>query len=261
MARPRSGIAPRILRAARRRFLAKGVDGASLRGIATDARTSIGMVYYYFPSKDDLFLAVVESVYLGFLQDLERVLDAGRPVVQRIEGLYRRIGAATPLERDVLRLMLREALTSPARLGRLIRRFRHGHVPLLLSLVRDGFAAGTFAPDLTPPLVLMAMMALGGPGQTMLQVMARRFGLPGMPRPEALAPALVGILMNGVGRGMRRAPSPLPSPAGAGEGKHAVGTRAAIGSAAPAAASIASEAKASAGSAIPVRPRPRSGRG
>jgi AcrR family transcriptional regulator len=199
MARPRSDIAPRILRAARRRFLAKGVDGASLRGIAADARTSIGMVYYYFPSKDDLFLAVVESVYLGFLQDLERVLDAGRPVVERIEGLYRRIGAATPLERDVLRLMLREALTSPARLGRLIRRFRHGHVPLLLSLVRDGFAAGTFAPDLPPPLVLMAMMALGGPGQTMLQVMARRFGLPGTPAVADLAPALLRILLGGVG--------------------------------------------------------------
>jgi AcrR family transcriptional regulator len=198
MARPRSDIAPRILRAARHRFLARGVDGASLRGIAADARTSIGMVYYYFPTKDDLFLAVVESVYVGFLQDLERTLDAQRPVVERIEGLYRRIGAASPLEREVLRLVLREALTSPARLTRLIRRFRKGHVPLLLSLVRDGFAAGTFSPDVPPPLVLMAMMALGGPGQAMLQVMARRVRLPGIPPAEALAPALVRILLGGV---------------------------------------------------------------
>ena len=205
MARPRSDIAPRILRAARRRFLAKGVDGASLRGIAADARTSIGMVYYYFPSKDDLFLAVVESVYLGFLQDLEMTLEPQRPVVERIEGLYRRIGAASPLEREVLRLVLREALTSPARLTRLIRRFRKGHVPLLLSLVRDGFAAGTFAHDLPPPLVLMAMMALGGPGQAMLQLMARRFGLPGTPRPEAVAPALLRILLNGVAPARPRA--------------------------------------------------------
>jgi len=200
MARPRSDIAPRILRAARRRFLAKGVDGTSLRGIAADARTSIGMVYYYFPTKDDLFLGVVESVYVGFLQDLERTVDARKPVVERIEGLYARIGAASGLERDVLRLVLREALTSPARLNRLIRRFRRGHVPLLLALVRDGFAAGTFAPDLSPPLVLMTMMALGGPGQAMLQVMTRRFGLPGTPGPPDLAPALVRILLGGVGR-------------------------------------------------------------
>jgi AcrR family transcriptional regulator len=199
MGRPRSDIAPRIVRAARLRFLARGVDGASLRGIAADARTSIGMVYYYFPTKDDLFLAVVESVYLGLLQDLERIVDARKPVPERIEGLYERVGAASRLEREVLRLVLREALTSPARLTRLIRRFKKGHVPLLLSLVRDGFASGTFAPDVPPPLVLMAMMALGGPGQTMLQVMTRRLGLPGTPRSQDLAPALLRILLGGVG--------------------------------------------------------------
>jgi hypothetical protein len=121
-------------------------------------------------------------------------------VVERIEGLYARIGAASRLEREVLRLVLREALTSPARLNRLIRRFRRGMSPLLLALVRDGFAAGTFAPELSPPLVLMTMMALGGPGQAMLQVMTRRFGLPGTPGPPALASALLRILLGGVGR-------------------------------------------------------------
>ena len=45
MARPRSDIEPRIVHAARRRFLKEGVDGASLRTIAKDAGTSIGMVY------------------------------------------------------------------------------------------------------------------------------------------------------------------------------------------------------------------------
>ena len=62
MARPRSDIQKRIVLAARTRFLADGVDGASLRHIARAARTSIGMVYYYFPTKDDLFLAVVEEL-------------------------------------------------------------------------------------------------------------------------------------------------------------------------------------------------------
>src|SRR4029077_6434218 len=57
MARPRSDIQPRIVRAARERFLAEGVDGASLRTIASDAGTNVGMVFYYFPTKDDLFLA------------------------------------------------------------------------------------------------------------------------------------------------------------------------------------------------------------
>ena len=63
MARPGSDLRSRVVPAARARFLAQGVDGASLRSIADDAGTSIGMVYYYFKTKDDLFLAVVEDVY------------------------------------------------------------------------------------------------------------------------------------------------------------------------------------------------------
>jgi AcrR family transcriptional regulator len=44
MARPASDIQKRIFVAARARFLSEGVDGASLRQIAKDAGTNIGMV-------------------------------------------------------------------------------------------------------------------------------------------------------------------------------------------------------------------------
>ena len=77
MPRPRSDLAPRILAAARTRILHEGVDGASLRQIAADAGTTIGMIYYYFPTKDDVFLAVVEDVYEKLLVDVERALKCG----------------------------------------------------------------------------------------------------------------------------------------------------------------------------------------
>ena len=93
MARLGSGIGTRIVHAARRRFLLEGVDGASLRAIARDAKTSIGMIYYYYPAKDDLFLAVVEEIYLALLKDLESRLDRSRPVAERIRLLYERLGA------------------------------------------------------------------------------------------------------------------------------------------------------------------------
>src|SRR5215470_9008440 len=112
MARPRSDIRVRIQHAARKRFLREGVDGASLRAIAKDARTSIGMVYYYFPSKDDLFLAVVEEVYERVLASLARALADDVPVSARIERLYRVLGAFHEDELTVLRLVIREALVS-----------------------------------------------------------------------------------------------------------------------------------------------------
>src|ERR671912_1653116 len=95
MARPASDIKDRILHAARDRFLTEGVEGASLRQIAREAGTSIGMVYYYFPTKDDLFLGVVEEKHVGMLEDFEDVLAPTRPVEERIRGLFARIARMT----------------------------------------------------------------------------------------------------------------------------------------------------------------------
>jgi AcrR family transcriptional regulator len=77
VARPKSDIQERIVAAAHQRFLAEGVEATSLRNIAKDADTSIGMVYYYYTTKDDLFLAVVEETYQVILADLEQRLGAG----------------------------------------------------------------------------------------------------------------------------------------------------------------------------------------
>jgi AcrR family transcriptional regulator len=195
VARPRSDIAPRIVHAARQRFLSEGVDGASLRAIARDAGTSIGMVYYYFPSKDDLFLAVVEEVYVALLEELESALARSIPVVERVRRLYERLGALSDVERHVVRLVLREVLASPARLARLVRRFQSGHIPLLRGLVEDGVATGLFRDDLPAGLLLAALGALAGPAQVGLTL------LEGRPAPKATqsrADALVEVLLHGI---------------------------------------------------------------
>jgi AcrR family transcriptional regulator len=198
MARPRSDIAPRIVHAARKRFLAEGVDGASLRAIAQDARTSIGMIYYYYPTKDDLFLAVVEEVYVALLEDLESTLARTRPVVDRVRALYDRFGALTAHESEIVRLVLREALSSPTRLDRLIARFKRGHIPLLVDLVHEGVAAGVFRNDLPAGVLLVALGALGGPAQVLLGVIGGHLPSKLVPRPDMRATALVDVLLGGI---------------------------------------------------------------
>jgi AcrR family transcriptional regulator len=176
MARPRGDIAPRILHAARHRFLIEGVDGASLRGIAADAGTNIGMVYYYFPTKDDLFLAVVEEVYTGVLAGLATALDQKLPVDERLQRLFTRMGTLSLDEAEVLRLVIREALASPARLSHLIARFRRGHVPLLIDLVREGMRTGHLRTDLPPAALLVATVALAGPAQVLFGLVCANLG-------------------------------------------------------------------------------------
>ena len=88
MPRPQSDIDARIVEAARSRFLLEGVDGASLRSIARDAGTSIGMVYYYFKTKDELFLAVIETAYRGLLVDFSAALASDVTAEQRLARLF-----------------------------------------------------------------------------------------------------------------------------------------------------------------------------
>jgi len=61
----------RILNAAIQEFAAKGFQSANINIIAKNAEISIGSMYNYFESKEDLFLTVID---LGY-RILERVLD------------------------------------------------------------------------------------------------------------------------------------------------------------------------------------------
>src|SRR5690606_7035067 len=156
MARPRTDIEPRLLRAARERFLADGVDGASLRAIARAAGTSIGMLYYYFPTKDDLFLAVVEEVYSELLADLTGALSVEAPIEERLARLYARFARISQRELEIIRLVVREMLAPSPRLARLIHRFQHGHLPL----VQDALAAGLAEGRLDPRFPLSLLLGL-----------------------------------------------------------------------------------------------------
>ena len=64
---PRSRDADRsqqaILAAARDEFAQAGLGGARMDRIAERAQLNKRLIYYYFTSKDDLFLAVLESAY------------------------------------------------------------------------------------------------------------------------------------------------------------------------------------------------------
>jgi AcrR family transcriptional regulator len=200
MPRPRSDIEPRIVHAARERFLADGVDGASLRAIAADAGTSIGMVYYYFPTKDDLFLAVVEEVYERLLADLEQALDPKRSVRERLEGLFERFGAISEEELKIVRLVVREALVSSERLERIFERFQRGHIPLVLRTLLDGFADGTFDRAHHPLVVGLSALAIAGPGQLIRRVAGARLPFGEAPGGADLSRKLVDVLLHGVGR-------------------------------------------------------------
>jgi AcrR family transcriptional regulator len=214
MARPQSDIAARITSAARGRFLQEGVDGASLRRIAEDAGTNIGMVYYYFKTKDDLFLAVVDSVYEGLLRDLIAALAPDVPSEQRFGRVYQRIAAMSEPEFDVIRLIMREALVSSARLSRVVERFQAGHLPAMVQALVDGVREGRLDPQKDLAVMAASTATLGILPQ-ILHRLVTGAGLPFaamLPDRQAVAGALLHTLLFGIaGPALREAPPQPPS--------------------------------------------------
>lgn len=198
MARPRTDIQPRILRAARKQFLHRGVDGASLRTIAHAAHTNVGMIYYYFKTKDDLFLAVVEEQYVKLLGELEAVLAAKAPLRAKLAQIYARIGAASQEEMDVVRLVAREALTSTTRFERIFERFQQGHVAMLFRAFGEAAAAGEIDASIPIPMLIVPALAMGGIPQVIKHVAGDRPPFSVLPDRATLAATSVDILFRGI---------------------------------------------------------------
>jgi TetR/AcrR family transcriptional regulator len=199
MARPRSDIRARIVHAARARFLAEGVDGASLRTIARDAETNVGMVFYYFPSKDDLFLAVVEEVYGKLLRDLGKALDGGGPVRDRLARVFVRIGEASEDELEVVRLVVREVLLSSERFQRVFARMQRGHLKLLLEALGEGVSRGEVDARIPAPLLLLSTLAMGAMPQFVRRGAGQTMPFKALPPPPALAEMSAELLFRAIG--------------------------------------------------------------
>ncbi|MBK6684305.1 MAG: TetR/AcrR family transcriptional regulator [Deltaproteobacteria bacterium] len=212
MARPRSDIAPRILHAARERFLAEGVDGASLRAIAEGAGTGIGMVYYYYPTKDDLFFAAVEETYATVLADLAAAADPAFTVEERIRRVYQRLAAFSDEELLTMRLVVREVLADNHRLGGILERFQHGHIPLILQTMVEGLGNGTFRPDLPLPVAMLAVLAVGAVPQFLRRFVGDRLPVGALPEGPVLAELLLSVLFRGIGAEVRPRLEPASAP-------------------------------------------------
>jgi len=86
-----------ILRAATKVFAKYGFDGGSVEKISKAAKSYDRMIYYYFGSKEGLFIAVLEGIYRR-MDDAEAAidLDASRPVesltavIRFVLGYYRK---------------------------------------------------------------------------------------------------------------------------------------------------------------------------
>lgn len=195
MARPATDLKHRLVAAAREAFDRRGVDAVSLRAVAQRAGTTIGMVYYYFPTKDDLFFAVVDDVYARVLPEVAEALAGDAPLRTKLGRVMRRLAGGSDVERAVMRIAVRDALVSPTRRARLFERFQHGHIPLIVAAFARAQAHGEVRGDGPAAMKIFSAGAVAVLGALVLE----HLPLPGLPPAEARVELALDLLFTGIG--------------------------------------------------------------
>ena len=151
-----------ILDVATREFAAKGLAGARIDEIAAATRTSKRMIYYYFGSKEGLYVAVLEEAYRRIrhietdmhLEDLEPETALRRLVAFTCD--YQR---SNP---DFIRLVMNENMHHGEFLAqsRLIQQLNVPAINLLRSVYERGVREGVFRCGIDPIDLHMSISAL-----------------------------------------------------------------------------------------------------
>ena len=153
----------RILDAATAEFAQHGLGGARVDRIAAGAGANKRMLYYYFGSKQDLFLAVLEAAYER-IRKAERSLDLEhadpREALKRLVEFTWRYSLEHP---EFQSLLASENLYKGHHLGR-SRRVRELHSPLVETLrdvLRRGARLGLFRRRIDPVQLYISIAAEG----------------------------------------------------------------------------------------------------
>ena len=151
-----------IIEVATHEFSEKGLAGARIDDIAEAMRTSKRMIYYYFGSKEGLYIRVLEEAYRRI-----RAIEAGLHLEDLPpEDALRRLVAFTVdyqlANPDFIRLVMTENIHRGEYLkqSKEIQRLNVPAIEGLRSVYERGVAAGVFRPGLDPVDLHMSISAL-----------------------------------------------------------------------------------------------------
>ena len=152
-----------ILKSATKVFAKYGYDGGSVEKISKAAKSYDRMIYYYFGSKEGLFIAVLEGIYQR-MDDAEAAiaLDASRPVdaltevIRFVLGYYRK-------NPEFVTLLNNENLHQGKHISKLAtaRQYSSQAISLVQGLIEAGAAQGVFRTDVAARDVYLMIAAMG----------------------------------------------------------------------------------------------------
>ena len=148
-----------ILETALRLFARRGFDGTSTRQIAQEAGVAEGLIFHYFPTKEHLLMAMMDTRH-SYRGEMRVLLEsaAGRPAVEVLRQLATELLSRFRSEAESTLVMFNTSQSNP-KVGAALREFvAEDGVGVMAAYLRARIEAGELRPDL--PVESSAFMFL-----------------------------------------------------------------------------------------------------
>ena len=152
-----------ILRAATKVFAKHGFAGGRVEQISKAAKSYDRMIYYYFGSKEGLFIAVIEEMYRRFNEaEAKLVLDVERPV-EALTAVMRFMWSYYHRNPEFITLLNTENLHRGKHIAKSMRarEFSSPAVAVLGEVLSHGIGQGVFRDDVAARDVYLMIAAMG----------------------------------------------------------------------------------------------------
>lgn len=148
----------KILEAARKVFILKGMGGARMQEIADEAGINKALLHYYYRSKEKLFEAVFMEAFFTMIPDVVDLLKAEIPLFEKIE-LFAEKYIDVFLENPFIPgFVLNELSQNPQRIVDLISKM-DVQPQAFIDQVKDEIQKGTIIP-VEPQHLIVNLLAL-----------------------------------------------------------------------------------------------------
>jgi len=153
---------PQIINAALRVFTRKGYHSATIPEIAAEAGLSVGGLYWYFKSKDDVVTAILAQLFEADLAALAILLAEERPAAERLIAFTQHSVASFDEHRWLIPVgvNLYGAAAHDEQARRFIQRYLGRYRAAIATLIAQGVERGEFRP-VEPSDAANALLAMG----------------------------------------------------------------------------------------------------
>jgi AcrR family transcriptional regulator len=148
-----------IITASRDLFSQKGYHGTSMPDIAHTAGISTGLIYYIFPSKEDILLACCEDTANIHLNIFERTQNIEDPL-ERFDAIVHELYTMLDRESRSLIIVYKDISTLQRETRQRILSMIKNLDNQFIALIQEGQQAGVFVADI-PQLQVLAANVLG----------------------------------------------------------------------------------------------------